>query len=274
MSNVNDLPYNQVSFKASHNSYDRDESLVEQLHWSSTEPWQGGCRGLELDINQSEEGNQWSVGHVGGYDEDERQLSQFLAELRAWAEADPGHDVVTLYLDLKEVHEGFQSGLDSYVLSYLDRPMYRPVDLMGSYDTLEKGARGNGWPTLNALRGKFIVVLSGDAGAKETYAHDNPRARVCFADKDFGEDEPPHSQTRVFFNYNLSEGDYDEWGPVFTDQAPRPETIMRGYVINEDDFWGDALSSGANLLSTDRVRGHDWAKVSSSAPFIQLEPLG
>lgn len=274
MTDVRDLPYNQVSFKASHNSYDRDETLVEQLAWDSIQPWQGGCRGLELDINESGEGHQWSVGHVGGYSSNERQLSQFLAELSAWSRANYGHDVVTLYLDLKEVHEGFQYALDSYILSYLTQPIYRPVELMGSYDTLEKGAEGNGWPTLNALKGKFIVVLSGDADAKEAYAHDNPRARLCFADKNFGEDEAPHSQSRVFFNYDLSERNYDEWGPVFTAQATRSQTIMRGYVINEGDFWGDALASGANLLTTDRVKGHDWAKVSSSAPFVELAPLG
>lgn len=273
MADVNTLPYNQVSFKASHNSYDRDETLAEQLHWDPDKPWQGGCRGLELDINQSDEGNYWSVGHVGGYSDSERQLSQFLAELSVWSRDNPGHDVVTLYLDLKEVHEGFAADLDSYVLDYLTVPLYRPVELMGSQSNLENGARYNGWPTLNDLRGKFIVVLSGDSGAKDAYAHDNPRERVCFADKDFDQDEAPESQSRVFFNYHLYERDDDEWGPVFTAQAPRRESIMRGYVINEGDFWGEVLAAGANLLSTDRVRGHEWAKVSDSSPFIQLEPL-
>jgi hypothetical protein len=274
MGDVYDLPYNQVSFKASHNSYDRDEPFIEQLDWNSTQPWQAGCRGLELDINQSETGNRWSVGHVGGYDDDERQLSLFLDELNAWSDRNPGHDVVTLYLDLKSVQPGFPHWLDAYIQTFLFAPLYRPADLMGSYDTLELGARYNGWPTLNQLRGKFILVVSGDGDAKEEYAHDNPRARYCFADKDFGQDEAPHSQTRVFFNYHLYENDYDEWGPVFRAQASRPETIMRGYVIDEGDFWGDALAAGANLLTTNRVKNNDWAMVSNSAPFTKLKPLG
>lgn len=269
---VFDLPYNQVSFKCSHNSYDRDETLVEQLHWDEEEPWQGGCRGLELDINQSDEGNQWSVGHVGGYSSGERQLSQFLNELRAWSIENPNHDVVTLYLDLKEVQDGFADDIDSYVRTYLDRPIYRPVELMGSQDTLEKGARYNGWPTLNALRGKFIIVLSGDADAKEEYAHEDPRERLCFADKDFGQNEQPHSQTRVFFNYHLYERDEDDWSYVFETQAPRPESVCRGYVINEEDFWGNALDAGCNLLATDKVSGHDWATVGE-ALFTELKPL-
>lgn len=273
MSNVYSLRYNQVSFKASHNSYDRDETLVEQLHWNSSQPWQGGCRGLELDINQSSSGNQWSVGHVGGYSSNERQLSQFLNELRVWSEGDPDHDVVTLYLDLKEVHAGFEDGLDSYVRQYLGRPIYRPVDLMGSQPTLADGARVNGWPTLNGLRGKFIVVISGDSDAKTAYADKNPRERLCFADKDRDQDEAPSSSTRVFFNYHVWEADEDEWGPVFRGQVNNPASICRGYVIDEGDFWRNVLDAGCNILATNRVRNNDWAKVSSSAPFVQLKPL-
>jgi hypothetical protein len=273
MSDVYTLPYNQVSFKASHNSYDRDETLVQQLAWDPNQPWQGGCRGLELDINQSEDGNYWSVGHVGGYSSKERQLSQFLNELRVWSQDGPDHDVVTLYLDLKEVHEGFADDLDQYVSQYLGRPIYRPGELMGAQSSVPNGARAYGWPTLNQLRGKFIVVLSGDSDAKAAYSNEDPRERLCFADKDRDADESPESNTRVFFNYHLYESDHDEWGPVFRAQATNPASICRGYVINEGDFWDNALAAGCNIPSTDKVRNHDWAMVSRSAPFTQLKPL-
>lgn len=273
MSDVYGLRYNEVSFKASHNSYDRDETLVEQLSWSVEEPWNGGCRGLELDINQSDDGNYWSVGHVGGYDDKERQLSQFLSELKVWAEADPEHDVVTLYLDLKEVEDGFEDDIDQYINQYLARPIYRPADLMREASSVPQGALDYGWPTLNELRGKFIIVLSGDSDAKTKYADDDPRVRLCFADKDRDQDEEPESNTRVFFNYDVSERDDDEWGPVFEGQATNPASVCRGYVINEEDFWDDVLGAGCNILATDRVRDNDWAKVSSIAPFVQLKPL-
>lgn len=273
MSDVYSLRYNEVSFKASHNSYDRDETLVEQLHWDARDPAQGGCRGLELDINQSDEGNYWSVGHVGGYSSSERQLSQFLNELRVWAEQDHRHDVVTLYLDLKEVHEGFEDGLDQYISQYLSRPIYRPGELMGGQSSVPNGARTYGWPTLESLRGKFIIVISGDSDAKLAYSNDNPRERLCFADKDRDQDEAPESNTRVFFNYHLYENDQDEWGPVFEGQATNPASVCRGYVINEGDFWGEVLAAGCNILATDRVKGHGWAKVNSAAPFTQLKPL-
>lgn len=270
---VYDLPYNTVSFKASHNSYDRDETLVEQLHWDSEDPWQGGCRGVELDINQSKDGNQWSVGHVGGYSTKERQLSQFLNELRVWSIRNPGHDVVTLYLDLKEVHAGFADKLDAYVADYLDRPVYRPVELMRNEPSVPAGAAKYGWPTLNQLRGKFIVVLSGDGDAKATYAADRPRERLCFADRDRNADQVPESDSRVFFNYHLYSADRNTWTPVFEAQALNAATILRGYVLSGEDLWNDALAAGCNILATDKVRGHSWALVSISAPFVELKPL-
>jgi len=58
------LRYSEVAFKASHNSYDRDEKpITTQTGWSSKNQYQGGCRGLELDIHQSEQLWLWSVAH-------------------------------------------------------------------------------------------------------------------------------------------------------------------------------------------------------------------
>ncbi len=62
------LRYSEVSMKGAHNSYQRDETIIEQLHWNPAKPYQAGCRALELDIAQSSTGNQWSVGHKSSYD--------------------------------------------------------------------------------------------------------------------------------------------------------------------------------------------------------------
>lgn len=268
------LPYNQVSFKASHNSYDRNESLVQQLQWNPSQPWQCGCRGLELDISQSSSGNQWSVSHNPGYSSRDPQLSEYLQQLQEWARSDQYHDVVTLYLDLKEVQPGFADGLDQYVSQYLASPVYRPADLMGSQPTVPDGARANGWPTLSALGGKFIIVLSGLADAKASYAKDNPSQRLCFADKSCGPSEVPQSSDRVFFNYHLYTADTSKWSAVFRGQASNPASICRGWVLNGGDLWNSALSAGCNILATDKVSNYQWAMVNPAAPFVQLKPLG
>lgn len=275
MSDVYSLPYNQVSFKASHNSYELSTPLVQQLQWNPGAQWLCGCRGLELDISQSSNGISWSVSHNPGYSSSDPQLYTYLQQLAGWSGANPGHEVVTLYLDLKKVQSSFADQLDQYVSQYLASPVYRPVDLMGSQPSVPQGARVNGWPTLAQLAGTFIIVLSGDSDAKAAYAADDPRNRLCFADKSCDADEVPQSDTRVFFNYHLYSRDKDEWTPVFRGQAQNPASICRGWVLNGESLWNNALNAGCNILATDVVNesGEHWPMVNPNAPFVQLKPL-
>jgi hypothetical protein len=271
------LRYSEVSMKGAHNSYQRDETIIEQLQWNPARPYEAGCRALELDISQSSTGNQWSVGHKSSYDPHYRQLSQFLSELRAYSRANPGHDPVTLYLDLKHVAgSGFPDQLDQYIRAHLDvgtgTTVYTPGELMGSAASLPEGARRNGWPTLGALRNRFLIVLTGDGDAKALYARTSPRARLCFADKDMGADKKPESTDRVFFNYHLYSSDKGKWCPVFRAAAGRPDAVIRGYVLNGEGLWNDALACGCHVLATDKIKGHSWAKVGNE-PFVRLKPL-
>lgn len=197
------LRYNEVSLKAAHNSYQRDEILVDQLAWSSAQPFQAGCRALELDISQSCSGNAWSVGHDPGYERNFRQLSQFLNELSVWSRNNRMHDVITIHLDLKQVEVDFMQKLDNYIRDHLHigvvTTVYRPGELMGQELTLPAGAE-NGWPTLDQLRGKFIFCVTGNGNAKDWYARSDPRNRLCFADKDISDSDKndPQSDVCVF----------------------------------------------------------------------------
>jgi Phosphoinositide phospholipase C, Ca2+-dependent len=271
------LPYCDVSFKCAHNSYQRDETIIEQIQWDPARPWEAGCRGVELDISQSSAGNDWSVGHKKSYDRNYRQLSQFLNELRVWSEKTPGHDVITLHLDLKHVTPGFPPRLDEYVADYLGvgkmTALYTPGELMGTSPTLSAGAQANGWPTLGALRGKFLVCVTGDRTAKATYAAMEPKARLCFADKDCGQDEEPRADDRVFFNYHLFSAKWKTWAPIFREAAGKPNVVIRGWELNGETLWNRALDAGCHLLATNKVKRHTWAKVGD-APFVKLKPLG
>ncbi|MCC8555638.1 hypothetical protein, partial [Xanthomonas hortorum] len=140
------LRYNDVSMKASHNSYQRDETLREQITWNPKNHYDCGCGGLELDIAQSDDGLDWSVGHKGSYDKHYRQLSGFLSDLAVWSKENDGHDVITLHLDLKHTAtKDFPDQLDAYLQDRLPL-IYTPGELMGSQETLALGAERNGWP--------------------------------------------------------------------------------------------------------------------------------
>ncbi|MFL5381082.1 MAG: Ca2+-dependent phosphoinositide-specific phospholipase C [Longimicrobiaceae bacterium] len=272
-----DLRYNEVSFKAAHNSYQRDETLVEQIAWHPNDPSDAGCRAVELDISQSDNGLEWSVGHDAGYETNYRQLSQFLAELRAWGMNHPGHDVITVYLDLKHVAtDSFPDQLDQYIRDYLSdcrqTPVYTPGELMRDAPSVPDGAQKYGWPTLGELCDRFIICVTGNAGDKATYAATDPKNRLCFADKDQDADEAPSSDDRVFFNYHLYSDDKNEWCPVFKDAAGRRDAIIRGYVLNGEELWSNALDCGCHALATDKIKHYGWAKVGTE-PFVRLKPL-
>ncbi len=82
------MRYNEVQFKAAHNSIDRNESLAQQLGWDSQKHYQSGCRGIELDIVQdpdsTRERDTWrfAVRHGGAYRSSSPQLRTCLREIR------------------------------------------------------------------------------------------------------------------------------------------------------------------------------------------------
>ena len=94
-------PFQNVVFKASHNSYDRKESLSEQLTLKSP-IYQCGCRGIELDIwrhsSDSMNDGYFTVNHAtnGG-----PKLSVYLDQLSDWHTKNPDHDVIWVMLDIK-----------------------------------------------------------------------------------------------------------------------------------------------------------------------------
>ena len=63
MTSIEYLPLNRLSFKSALNSYALlKQPLMRQLNVGA-EPYDGGCRGIELDIAQHDPATYWSVGH-------------------------------------------------------------------------------------------------------------------------------------------------------------------------------------------------------------------
>ncbi len=259
--------YNQVSMKASHNSYQRNETLTQQITWNDVRNYDCGCGGIELDISQSDTGNDWSVGHKDSYDKNYRQLSQFLSDLLVWSNLNAGHDVITLYLDLKHVADdnrtSFPADLDSYIQQRLLSPIYSPADIIQNEANLKAGALKNGWATLNELKGSFIICVTGNGELKEIYATTEAKQRLCFADKDTDADGSPDDDNRIFFNFHIFHSNRDKWMKTFKDNSGKANVIIRAYEANSADNWGDCLESGCNLIATNQISDHTWAKVGS-----------
>ncbi|MBI4606055.1 MAG: hypothetical protein HY721_29160 [Planctomycetes bacterium] len=289
------LRYDEVQLKAAHNSIDRKESLAAQLDWDPKAPHQGGCRGLELDLVQDPSrtgpGDEWVFGvqHGGALRPETPRLEKCLREIRAWADAHPRHDAITVHLDLKpEATLGddadFVRKIDEILARELGKgSIFRPADLQRDAPTLLEGARRHGWPALRELRGRFILVFSGGDGdgpvarRRKAYLTSEPKERLAFVDLDQraagagGADEcdamNPYYQegSRVFINIQLGR---KEWQRLARG-ARGKGFVTREWKANDAASWLEARDAGVNILSTDHVRDASWASVGRE-PFARI----
>lgn len=172
------LRYNEVSQRSLHNAYAASAPLFDQLAYHR-------IRNIELDIHSESpcpicgptlNTNDWFVYHTVLEPRSCHTLSGCLKMVRAFHDAFPAHEAVTLFLELKGNYDGTScakafanpnqspEGLDALVRSYLGDALVTPRDLMNrcpEAKTLHEAVTRCGWPTLDELRGKALVALIG-----------------------------------------------------------------------------------------------------------------
>jgi hypothetical protein len=275
------LAYDVVSFKASHNSYQRDEDIHQQLAWDASSPAQGGCRGLEIDITRHSDSTgghsvtYFQVSHDKGGEG--IPLAAYLGYLLSFHLAAPSHDPVFVTLDIKS-EEGdidvFPGEIDAYLTEWFDPSlMFTPRHIL----CRARGDLGTtiaelGWPTVCELRGRFLFCLSGTESWKALYSATQPEQRHCFADFDVDDVDmafhPARHGHRIVVNCNLFCAHFATW-QLFPARCRTLHRLCRGYVLNSGGLWGKALTSGFNVLATDEVTGGSWAHVGSE-PFVKV----
>jgi len=288
-----DIKYNEAQFKASHNSYAKHSTLEAQLKWRANKPGVFGCRGLELDIAQADDLKNFSVSHSLKYKSGpEYQLSSYLKILKFWSDQNPGHDPVTVTLDIKRSRDraSFPLALDAYLEEHFDSDrLFKPGGLMVPGKGLVASANQKGWPTLGALKRTFIFVLSGSflgdgKKTKRLYAKTDPGNRLCFSDRTVGTGKTTIALgkgNRVFLNFdmggarNISENEIsdgrftsDEINRLFRYITGTKGLISRGFGLNAWKDWRVAQGLGVNILGTDSMTKGQWAKVGA-APFAK-----
>jgi hypothetical protein len=264
------MMYSHVAFKAAHNSVDRDEiPVTEQLrNPTSRSPHQAGCRGLELDIHDAPNLWEWSVSHTGPYNPDvNQQLFAYLRLLVSWSDGHRGHDPVFVTIDVKPMVKSptrFAREFDRLLDRELGaKRLFTPAELQRDAATLVEGANRYGWPTVDELRGRFIVCLSGEEVVKKHYSR--ARNRRAFADIRVGHGaRRPGAQAgdRVVVNYRADQTNWERDARHF---AATDGFLTRLYGIDDPVTWQRALGAGVNILSTDRVRKYEWATVTGTS---------
>ncbi|HUY00986.1 MAG TPA: Ca2+-dependent phosphoinositide-specific phospholipase C [Candidatus Deferrimicrobium sp.] len=161
--------YNKSVFMATHNSYSGGvkKSIRQQLD--------GNIRGLELDIHSDEIETKkyFEVGHVmAGSDVDHHdnpksiQFVDWLKVIKDWSNIHVNHVPITLFIDIKHdlVHNP-----PGYGPEFLNRVIFETFEAARLYTPKMHRHDGTDWPPLDELKGKILVVLTGDTESKWAY---------------------------------------------------------------------------------------------------------
>lgn len=263
--------YDEVRQPTAHNAY--------ALAWSLDEQLRRGVRSLEIDAHRRERlrpalDDDFYVYHVDLPLLDGSvcaRLSTCLDQVAAFHRAAPRHSVLTLFVDVKDrLGERGADALDALVRARFGAgSLYSPANLMagcrGARDLRDAVERPRcGWPTVEALRGKVIVALTGGdlcapAAPLATYLR-GPRTRPAFVAPNVHDGCPSHleegplARDAVFFNM-----DYDHRELARAVAASHAiGRVYYGGVLGGLDApwaWNAARAAGAQLLATDRL---DW----------------
>lgn len=275
--------YNKSQQKGSHNTEQRDETLPEALHFDRSKPYQAGVRNLEFDLTLSNiylgPDDDWAstLQHDGAYDWKKATLRDALLILHNWHLANPGHEVVTVSLDLKDAagdDATYTRKIEQTFFETLGREnLYTPGMLQDNAATLLAGARAQGWPTIDKLKDKFILVFTGEdsnaaVARRRRYLSQDTKQRLAFVDIDqrtagYDPNKPPYTDgNRVFIS--IAFGSRDSCELALRAQAAGG-FATRAYTLNSQSSWDAALRAAVNILATDKVRDHSWAKVGDAS---------
>ena len=182
-----------VVVKGSHNSFHRHpfvaihprhrydhESLSVQLA-------EQRVRALELDVHRSLSG-EYQIYHILWIDGRThcKRFSDCLREIREWSDANPEHQPLQIWIEAKDYAGGARISslrpLDSLLRVVLGDRLLTPDDVRGASPSLRDALLTEGWPTLQAARGRVMFMLTADeeqvADYTSNYAH--LKGRVMF----------------------------------------------------------------------------------------------
>jgi hypothetical protein len=190
-------------------------------------------------------------------------LVDALGQVRSWSKAHPRHVPIMILLELKgDPEKGLPTrplpferkaleGLEAEILSVFSRPeIVTPDDVRGSFASLPEAIRKQGWPTLDAVRGRVMFALDNEDEVRDTYLEGHPalEGRLLFVS--VAETQP----AAAWFKINDPIADFDRIRRLVAAGflvRTRADADTRQARSGDTTRRDKALSSGAQFVSTD-----------------------
>lgn len=214
-----------------------------------------------------------------------------LAQLKAWSDAHPGHNVVFITMNAKDdapdrpgfvKPEKFNTAifdkLDAEVLKGLGREkLIIPDDIRGSFPTLEAAVLHRNWPTVKAAKNKFIFVLDENDSKREQYiaGHPSLKDRIYFTDSKPG---TPEAAIQIMNNAKGQKADIQQRVKAGYIVRTRADAETREARNQDYSSFEAAKESGAQIISTDYYQKSthfksDYLVNFSPGVYIRLNPV-
>jgi hypothetical protein len=155
--------YDTAAYPYLANALDNGANLIELDAWFNvfTHKWNvSHSNPIGSDNNCVQAKSPSANPHSGNRNQN---LNDCLDDINVWLGNHPSAGPLTIKIEMKG---GFDAtigmgpaSLDSYVQNSLGSRVFRPVDLLGNYPTLDAAARANNWPTRSAMTGKVLVEI-------------------------------------------------------------------------------------------------------------------
>ncbi|MBK5289057.1 MAG: hypothetical protein JJE46_11380 [Acidimicrobiia bacterium] len=270
------LRVNQLQALGSHNSYhtyptpglDAIEALQYFEDPLDVQLQSQGVRQFELDVHVNiDPAGTFSVVHIEGIDEGTtcRAFLDCLNTIRAWSEAHPRHAPIGVQLELKNADipvadlpyrpwvPSDLDTLDATIRSvFTGHSLLTPDDLRGSHSTLPEAIAQDGWPTIDATRGKVMFVMDNSGTFRNWYRTGHPalEGRVVFTNADPGDSDA------AFIKRNDPKGSFSDIQSLIAQgyiTRTRADADTHEARINDTTARDAAFASGSTWVSSDFV---------------------
>jgi len=256
-----DLRYNQVQQKASHNSYQRKEDVFTQLE-------DFNIRAIEFDLHAAKApAGDWLVYHTS---KDRfthcRLLSDCYGQVARFHQLHPDHQAVTIFFDVEGLGKPGRSKQDFYAQienTFPPGSVLKPSALMSACPaakTLQESVTlpGCGWPGLAQIRGKFIFVISGGESDFRKPVYDPAQDYVFLVSGATTEQAMRQDPNLIFFNLPGAH--------PFAGQAREAGFVSRVYWIDTRAKYEKAMALGANILAGDNLDPQKFPWTNTAQP--------
>ena len=263
------LRLNQIQIIGTHNSYHlrpaeevlhsaRGQSL-DYGHAPLYDQLDAGVRSFAIDIYNTN--GAFPVLHIPEIDDRSscQTLKECLGEILKWSNSNADHIPLIIFIEVKNLKEPRGELIPMTVddLETLEDQLWQligegnlitPDEIRGSYSSLEQAILTRGWPFVETLRGRMMLVLNAPSHLQSYYADDSPSlsGRAMFVKVD-----PGNPQAAVVVTKDPSSKQTADWIDKGYLVRARADIGVKEAVAKDVSKRDAAFSNGCHIITTD-----------------------